>query len=279
MVQPEKVDDVLRGSYRTGKLNEQVYSDISQVMECFESFLDKVSETMDVDIMPGELDFSNSFMPQQPFNSCLFPSLQDKQRDSINLATNPHQFDLNGLTFLGTSGQNVRDMLLNSETPEDLTEDDKGLEKIKQTLEMRHLCPTAPDTLRVYPFKESDPFVINSQNNSSNLDLNVGEDDQGSDQSLYTQVPHVYFVGNMQNYKEELLTQNKGKQNLQFVKVLSLPTFALTPSIVLLDLETLQSYEVTFDLSEGIAQKAQQEVVGDEDSQRYDVDMHDEQME
>jgi DNA polymerase delta subunit 2 len=29
MVQPEKVDDVLRGSYRTGKLNEQVYSDIS----------------------------------------------------------------------------------------------------------------------------------------------------------------------------------------------------------------------------------------------------------
>ena len=80
MVQPEKVDEVLRGSYRTGKLNEQVYSDISQVMECFESFLDKISETMDVDIMPGELDFSNSFMPQQPFNSCLFPSLQDKQR-------------------------------------------------------------------------------------------------------------------------------------------------------------------------------------------------------
>lgn len=211
MVQPEKVDDVLRGSYRTGKLNEQVYSDISQVMECFESFLDKVSETMDVDIMPGELDFSNSFMPQQPFNSCLFPSLQDKQRDSINLVTNPHQFDLNGLTFLGTSGQNVRDMLLNSETPEDLKEDGKGLSKIKQTLEMRHLCPTAPDTLRVYPFKESDPFVINSQNNSSNLDLNVGEDENGPEQSLYTQVPHVYFVGNMQNYKEELLTQNKGK--------------------------------------------------------------------
>jgi len=78
------------------------------------------------------------------------------------LVTNPHQFDLNGLTFLGTSGQNVRDMLLNSETPEDLKEDGKGLSKIKQTLEMRHLCPTAPDTFRVYPFKESDPFVINS---------------------------------------------------------------------------------------------------------------------
>ena len=53
-------------------------------------------------------------------------------------------------------------MLLNSSTPEDLAEDSMGLSKIKQTLEMRHLCPTAPDTLRVYPFKDSDPFVINS---------------------------------------------------------------------------------------------------------------------
>ena len=194
----------------------------------------------------------------------MFPSLQEKQRDSINLVTNPHQFDINGLTFLGTSGQNIRDMLLNSETPEDLQEEDKSLSKIKQSLEMRHLCPTAPDTLRVYPFKESDPFVINSQNNSSNLDLN--QDENGPDQSLYTQCPHVYFAGNMQNYKEELITQNKGKQNMQFVKVISLPTFSLTHSIVLLDLETMQSYEVKFDLSEGIAMRANAEVAAEEDS-------------
>jgi hypothetical protein len=57
----------------------------------------------------------------------------------------------------------------------------------------------------------------------------------------------------MQNYKEELICQNKGKQNMQFVKVISLPTFSLDHSIVLLDLETMQSYEVKFDLSEGIA--------------------------
>lgn len=140
-------------------------------METFESFLDKLSETIDVDIMPGELDFSNSFMPQQPFNSCLFPQLQQKQRDSINLVTNPHQFDINGLTFLGTSGQNIRDMLLNAETPNITDEGDKSLFRIKQTLEMRHLCPTAPDTLRTFPFKDSDPFVINTQNTNSGLDL------------------------------------------------------------------------------------------------------------
>jgi len=53
---------------------------------------------------------------------------------------------------------------------------------------------------------------------------------------------------------------------MQFVKVISLPTFALTHSVVLLDLETLQSYEVVFDLSEGISQKAQPEIAAEEDS-------------
>ena len=80
IIQPEKVDDVLRGSYRTSKLNSEVYNDISQVMDTFENFLDQLSETIDVDVMPGEFDFSNSFMPQQPFNSCLFPVLQEKKR-------------------------------------------------------------------------------------------------------------------------------------------------------------------------------------------------------
>ena len=73
MVQPNKVDDVLRGSYRTSKLNDEVYHTIDEVLEKVEQFVDGVSETIDIDIMPGEMDFSNAFMPQQPFNSCLFP--------------------------------------------------------------------------------------------------------------------------------------------------------------------------------------------------------------
>ena len=72
--------------------------------------MDKLSQYIDVDVMPGQYDFSSSFLPQQPFNSCLFPNLVDRQ--SLNLVTNPHKFELNGLTFLGTSGQNVRDIEL-----------------------------------------------------------------------------------------------------------------------------------------------------------------------
>lgn len=63
MVQPDQVDEVLRGSYRTSKLNQEVYQDISQVMEALEFFLDQLCETIDVDLMPGELDFSSSFLP------------------------------------------------------------------------------------------------------------------------------------------------------------------------------------------------------------------------
>ena len=63
-------------------------------------------------------------------------------------------------------------------------------------------------------------------------------------------MPHVYFVGNMEAYKEELLS-SKG----QYLKVISLPTFAKTHSIVLLDMNSLQSFEVGFNLSENIAPK------------------------
>jgi DNA polymerase delta subunit 2 len=148
---------------------------------------------------------------------------------------------MEGLNFLGTSGQNVKDMMLNSISKNE-DEGLKCLRAIKQTLEMRHLCPTAPDTLRVYPFKESDPFVI------SGNELNFDEDQDNK--SLYTQVPHVYFVGNMEAYNEELLCQKN-----QYLKVISLPTFATTHSIVLLDMCTLQSFEVAFDFSEKVVSR------------------------
>tara|TARA_B110000285_G_C14867559_1_gene487595 strand:- start:171 stop:542 length:372 start_codon:yes stop_codon:yes gene_type:complete len=119
-------------------------------------------------------------------------------------------------------------------------------------MEMRHLMPTAPDTLRVYPFKDSDPFVVSPLNNN----LNMGEDEEQVEEqskTLFTQVPHVYFVGNMEAYKEELITNPADTK--QSLKVISLPTFSKTHSVVLVDMQTLESYEVAFDLSEGVVPK------------------------
>ena len=130
--------------------------------------------------------------------------------------------------------------------------------------------PTAPDTLRVYPFKDSDPFVVSPLNNN----LNMGEDEEQVEEqskTLFTQVPHVYFVGNMEAYKEELITNPADTK--QSLKVISLPTFSKTHSLVLVDMQTLESYEVAFDLSEGVVPKEklkQTQVV--EEKERYQID-------
>lgn len=63
MTQHDKVDEVLRGSYRTQELNKEVYSSIQASIDRFEKFLEALTEVVDVDVMPGELDFSNSFLP------------------------------------------------------------------------------------------------------------------------------------------------------------------------------------------------------------------------
>ena len=71
--------------------------------------------------------------------------------------------------MLGTSGQNVDDVAKYS-SHED------GLQLLGACLEWAHLAPTGPDTLTVYPFKNSDPFVLN-------------------------QAPHVMFAGNQAKFQ------------------------------------------------------------------------------
>jgi DNA polymerase delta subunit 2 len=159
---------------------------------------------------------------------------------------------MNGINFLGTSGQNIRDMLLISEVPlgPQASEADKCLFRMKQTLEMRHLCPTAPDTLRVYPFKDHDPFILESCKHNAQLDLG---DEEPADSSKTTEVPNVFFTGTMQSFGEQTLWQND-----KFVKLISIPSFQVTNSIVLLDLETMDTYQLAFSLSNEICQLGQQ---------------------
>ena len=99
----------------------------------------------------------------------MFPKLADKE--TLNLVTNPHKFSaFNGIEFMGTSGQNLHNISMFSDL-----DDSTGLGMLNTTLELRHMCPTAPDTLRTFPFREDDPFVIEH-------------------------APDVYFAGNQQAY-------------------------------------------------------------------------------
>lgn len=103
--------------------------------------------------MPGENDISGAFMPQQPLNKMMFPKLLENQQ--VHFCTNPHKFSLNGLMFLGTSGQNIKD-ICRFKSMDGKSE----VDVLYETLEMRHLAPTCPDTLRSYPFESEDPLII-----------------------------------------------------------------------------------------------------------------------
>jgi DNA polymerase delta subunit 2 len=81
-----------------------------------------------------------------------------------NRVTNPHEFEVDGVQFLGTAGQNVDDVYKYSAMED-------RLDILENILKWGHLIPTAPDTLTAYPFKDTDPFVLDN-------------------------APHVLFAGN-----------------------------------------------------------------------------------
>lgn len=88
-----------------------------------------------------------------------------------------------------------------------------------ENMMQRHLCCTAPDTLACFPFVEEDPFILRSS-------------------------PHVYFVGNQASFAEDSV-----KDGDKTIKLVSIPSFSKTGTIVLLDLQTLQCKTVSFDVT------------------------------
>ena len=73
------------------------------MLDQFEQNLEQLSQTVKLEVMPGELELSTAFLPQQPLSKCLFPSLQQNTKN-VNFVTNPHSFSINDTTLLGTSG-------------------------------------------------------------------------------------------------------------------------------------------------------------------------------
>jgi DNA polymerase delta subunit 2 len=85
-------------------------------------------------------------------------------------------------------------------------------------LMQRHLCSTAPDTLACHPFVDEDPFILRS-------------------------CPHVYFVGNQSSFSVEAVQGQIGQK----VTTVSVPAFARTGTIALINLATLECRPMTFD--------------------------------
>ncbi len=81
------------------------------------------------------------------------------------------------------------------------------LELACETLRWRHMAPTAPDTLPCYPYKDGDPFLLEH-------------------------TPHLYFVGNQRAFQ----TARVVGPEQQAVRVVVVPSFSATRTVVLVDL-------------------------------------------
>ncbi|GAA6074449.1 DNA polymerase delta subunit 2 [Tachysurus ichikawai] len=158
--------------------------------------------------MPGEFDPTNYALPQQPLHSCMFPLCGSYR--TLQLVTNPYQAAVDGVRFLGTSGQNVSDIVKYSSV-------DDHLDILENTLRLQHLAPTAPDTLGCYPFYQKDPFIL-------------------------SECPHVYFSGNAPSYQSRRITGPEGQE----VLLVTIPEFSSTQTACLVNLRTLECEPIRF---------------------------------
>jgi DNA polymerase delta subunit 2 len=175
--------------------------DISTITQ-LDDFLDELCSTVDVDIMPGATDPSQSHLPQQRMHPSMFK--QAHKLSTLNSVSNPYWCEIENITFLGTSGQNIDDIYR-------YVDSEDRLQMAESCMYWRHMAPSAPDTLWSYPFKDRDPFIIE-------------------------QCPHVYFVGNQPEFEDNLLLGPDGQQ----IRVILLPSFAETGTLVLLNLSNLE---------------------------------------
>ncbi|CAA7406527.1 unnamed protein product [Spirodela intermedia] len=188
---------VLTGQVVAPKEQSRVFEPIKEL----DMSLTQLAASVSVDIMPGANDPANFSLPQQPLNRCLFPGAS--LYNTFTSCTNPHIFELDGVWFLGTSGQNIDDLDKYSDAKD-------RLEFLERTLRWRHLAPTAPNTLGCYPFTDRDPFLIE-------------------------RCPHVYFCGNQDKYETQVIEGSEG----QLVRLICIPRFCETGTAIVLNIRTL----------------------------------------
>lgn len=94
---------------------------------------------------------------------------------SVKGVVNPWIGKVSNRVIIGSSGQPIQD--IQKVCGQDTFSPIEWLEK---SLDWRHLCPTAPDTIPCMPFHQSDPFIIK-------------------------ECPDIYFAGNMDKFETKLV--------------------------------------------------------------------------
>merc|ERR1712002_155341 len=78
-------------------------------VKALDGLLAQLGSCMPVDLMPGEFDPVSQFLPQQPFHKCMLP--QSLVYKTVQPVTNPYEAVVAGVRMLGTSGENVNNIM------------------------------------------------------------------------------------------------------------------------------------------------------------------------
>lgn len=178
------------------------FQEMSASLKHLDTFLSECSGIFPVDIVPGELDPTNASLPQQPLSPYLFP--KSSSYTALQSVPNPYEFELNDVSFLCTSGQNL--LGLSQFVPEGKSE----IDLMKLTLKYRHLAPNAPDALQCIPMQNNDPFIIRK-------------------------LPNIYISGNTKAFHTAFSDES--------IRLVTVPKFCNSKSFVLIHRFTLEPFE------------------------------------
>ncbi|KAI6204447.1 hypothetical protein M3Y94_00675400 [Aphelenchoides besseyi] len=171
--------------------------------------LQGLAKIVEVDLMSGSTDLCSLMMPQQPMIRGAFQRC--KETKNLRTLPNPHSFTVNGIHFLGTSGQNLDDLHKHTRAC-------TSAELMMQTLRGRIITPTAPNSVDSWPFEDRDPQILD-------------------------EIPHVYFAGNQPKFSfEKVQFENGAHTNL-----LTIPNFREKSEAVIMNVRTMRTRRLIFE--------------------------------
>ena len=133
LAMPTRIDEAAKKKYGV----EHARYDFTSI-SLLDQHLAALSTSLPIDLMPGELEPTTSTLPQSPIHRGIMP--MTAKQESFQAVMNPYAFEVDGVRFLGTSGQNLDDVYRYSDIED-------RLEIAEMMLKWRNIAPTAPDTL------------------------------------------------------------------------------------------------------------------------------------
>lgn len=217
----DKIEELEKGSYIKAEEYKNEVKDIINSYTLLDKYLKVISSYVHVDLINSIEGNDGVYFPQNPNSQLLFlDNLVNINAKTLNLVPNPYNFEIYShktkekKAFLGTSGENINTIL-------QFTDINDPLLAMEKTIEWGHLAPLAPDTLRIYPYSQSDPLLLNN-------------------------IPDVYFISGKKDLNKKVINLKIDGKKEKEVLLIELPDFSSTFKGVIFNVDDESIGEINF---------------------------------